>query len=224
MAGDPRTEDEAERGRERERMVLDQLVARGIRDPRVLRAMRSVPRHEFVSPAWAERAYDDVALPTDEGQTISQPYMVGLMTEALCLAPGARVLEVGTGTGYQTAVLATMGALVFTIERIPALAHAAKARLEALGLAARVRFGEGDGSLGWPEGGEFDGIIVTAGAPEVPAALEAALASGGRLVVPVGDRRLQYLLRVTRTENGSERERLVSCAFVPLVGEGGWSE
>jgi protein-L-isoaspartate(D-aspartate) O-methyltransferase len=223
MAGDRRP-DEAQLEVDRERMIRDQLVARGIRSEAVLGAMRRVPRHLFVDPDWRDRAYDDVALPTSDGQTISQPYMVALMTEALALDPAARVLEVGTGTGYQAAVLAAMGAEVFTIERIGALAHAARERLEAIGFAEGIHFAEGDGSMGWPGGGRFDGIVVTAGAPEVPPALVDALEPGGHLVLPVGDRRLQYLLRLTRTDRGTETERLVSCAFVPLVGREGWTD
>jgi protein-L-isoaspartate(D-aspartate) O-methyltransferase len=224
MRGDRPSFREGELERARERMITEQLVARGVRSPAVLAAVRRVPRHAFVDAAWIERAYDDVALPIEEGQTISQPYLVGLMTEALELVPGERVLEVGTGTGYQTAVLAAMGVEVFTIERIARLAAGARARLETVGLADRVHLAVGDGSRGWPDGGAFDAILVTAGAPDVPRALVTALASRGRLVVPVGDRRLQRLLRVRRTDDGTRTERLVSCAFVPLVGGEGWED
>lgn len=206
----------------RARMVRTQLVARGIHDAAVLDAMGRVPRERFVDPALAIHAYDDVALPSAGGQTISQPYMVGLMTEALKLEPGDRVLEVGTGTGYQAAVLATMGASVWTIERLPELSRAAKARLETLGLASRVHFVTADGSLAWPGGDEFDAIVVTAAAPRVPPSLLRALRPGGRLVIPLGDRRHQHLVRVTATAHETITERLVECTFVPLIGLEGW--
>jgi protein-L-isoaspartate(D-aspartate) O-methyltransferase len=209
-------------------MVQTQLVRRGITDPRVLEAIRSVPRDRFVPPAWSVSAHEDRALPIDFGQTISQPYMVGAMTQALAVTPGALVLEVGTGSGYQTAILAWLGACVLTIERIAALSERAEKILIALGLAEGVRFYTGDGSRGVPDPPErgFDGIVVTAAAPRVPRSLLAELAPRGRLVVPVGETTdRQMLLLVERNEAGRTREtRICECSFVPLVGEEGWPE
>jgi protein-L-isoaspartate(D-aspartate) O-methyltransferase len=210
----------------RTRMVDRQLRARGIADPRVLEVMGRVPREAFVSGPDRSRpdeAYRDSALPAGRGQTLSQPYMVARMTEALQLAEGDRVLEIGTGTGYQAAVLAHLAADVWSVERDPVLAEEARKRLEGLGLLDRVHLLVGDGSLGWPEGAPFDGILVTAGAPEIPEALKAQLADGGRIVIPVGPRDSQVLLRITRRGEGFESESLLECRFVPLVGEEGWS-
>lgn len=206
-------------------MVREQLEARGISDPRVLDAMRAVPRESFLAGSAArdpEEAYRDSALPVGRGQTLSQPFMVARMTEALDPAPGDRVLEIGTGTGYQTAVLARLCDDVWSVERDPLLAAEARDRLRALGLD-RVRLRIGDGSLGWAEGAPFDGILVTAAAPELPRALVDQLADGGRLVIPVGPRTGQVLVRVTRSGEVLERESLLECRFVPLVGEEGWT-
>lgn len=213
-------EDDAERAA-RQRMVAEQIVGRGITDPRVLRAMAKVPRHRFVEPALAGRAYGDYPLPIGEQQTISQPYMVALMTEALALAGQERVLEVGTGSGYQAAMLAELCAQVYTMERIPVLAERARTILQELGYS-NIAFRVGDGSLGWEEEAPFDGIVVTAAAPNIPRALIDQLADGGRLVVPVGDQFSQTLKKVIKTERGVRTEDSVGCVFVKLVGEQAW--
>lgn len=208
----------------RKKMVDSQIRARGLRDERVLAAMEKIPRHLFVEPALVDQAYNDTPLPIGEGQTISQPYMVALMTEALALTGKEKVLEIGTGSGYQTAILAELAEQVFSIERIAPLAAAARKILDQLGyynVAIRV----GDGSLGWREEAPFDAIIVTAGAPRIPRPLVEQLAIGGRLVVPVGGRFTQELYRVTRLSadpNDVETEALGGCRFVDLVGEHGW--
>ncbi len=208
--------------RERMAMVESQLAARGIVDTRVLEAMAWVPREDFLPEDRQSWAYRDRAVPLGHGQTVSQPYMVAAMTEALRLGPEDRVLEVGTGSGYQAAVLSAIAAEVFTIERLPDLQSAAEECLAALGIS-NVRFRVGDGSLGWPEEIPFDAIIVTAGAPSVPPALKSQVnENGGRLVIPVGPRRQQSLIRYTRTGNEYVTERLLNCAFVPLVGSEGW--
>jgi protein-L-isoaspartate(D-aspartate) O-methyltransferase len=211
--------------RERDEMVVRQLEARGIRDTRVLDAMRQVPRHRFVDGALAEHAHDDSPLPIGEHQTISQPFMVALMSEALELHGEApRVLEIGTGSGYQAAVLAAMGARVLTIERIPALAARARTVLADLGLDARVRVIEGDGTLGWPDEAPYDRIVVTAGAPRIPRPLVAQLALGGCLVLPMGEEDVQTLVRLRRGAQGLTEEYLGDCRFVKLRGAYGWSE
>jgi protein-L-isoaspartate(D-aspartate) O-methyltransferase len=208
--------------RERTAMVEQQLRRRGIIDERVLAAMSSVPRERFVTDPARRRAYEDVALPIDEGQSISQPYMVARMTELLAVRPGDRILEIGTGSGYQAAILATLETQVVTIERHAGLAAAARARLVALGFAAAVDVRVGDGSVGVP-GDLFDGIVVTAGAPEIPRSLPVQLVDGGRLVIPVGPRELQQLVVVTRRGDTWEDHVAGECVFVPLVGEGGWA-
>ena len=202
-------------------MVDRQLRGRGIRDERVLAAMSSIPRERFVSARQRRRAYDDVALPIDEGQSISQPYMVARMTELLAVQPGDRVLEIGTGSGYQAAILAWLGASVVTIERHAGLTAAAHARLTDLGLAEAVDVRVGDGSLGVP-GERFDGIVVTAGAPDAPPSLPDQLSDGGRLVVPVGRRDLQRLVVLTRHGATWDERQAGECVFVPLVGLDGW--
>lgn len=206
-------------------MVADQLAERGIRDPRVLAAFRRVPREHFVDPGLEALAYRDQPLPIGCGQTISQPYVVALMTELLALGPGDRVLEIGTGSGYATAILASIAAEVWSVERFLPLAEAARARLAELGLE-RVHIRVGDGTLGWPEHGPFDAIVVYAGGPRVPPALRAQLAPGGRMVIPVGpDEDEQALLRVTRLAGGDVRvEDFGGVRFVPLVGREGWPE
>jgi protein-L-isoaspartate(D-aspartate) O-methyltransferase len=208
----------------RERMVEFQLVGRGIRDPAVLAAMRTVPRERFVDDALAHRAYEDGPLPIGEGQTISQPYIVAVMTEALRLHAGDRVLEIGTGSGYAAAVLAVIAAEVYTIERIEGLATLSRRRLRELGYA-NVHVRHGDGSLGWPEHAPYHAIVVTAGGPDVPPSLQRQLAVGGRLVMPVGPTsRSQQLVRVVRTDQETyEREALEDVCFVPLIGAEGWS-
>jgi protein-L-isoaspartate(D-aspartate) O-methyltransferase len=206
-------------------MVERQLVARGIRDPRVLAAMRAVPRERFVLAGDVECAYDDGPLPIGGGQTISQPYVVAYMLEAVAPEPTDRALEIGTGSGYSAAVLASIVAEVSTVERLPALAESAARRLARLDFA-NVRVRCGDGTLGWPEHAPYDVIVVTAGGPGIPPALLAQLAPGGRLVMPVGDDpRAQQLVRVRRRADGTQiHEWLEPVAFVPLIGEQGWLE
>lgn len=208
---------------QRQAMVAQQIEARGVTDARVLAAMRAVPRERFVGPGWEGNAYHDSPLPIEGEQTISQPYIVALMAEALQLNGGERVLEIGTGSGYAAAVLARLAAEVHSVECIPILAEQAAKRLAAQG-CANVAVHRGDGSLGWPEAAPYDAIVVTAAGPEVPAVLKAQLKIGGRLVMPVGERYgLQELLRLTRMgEHGEQRELLLPVRFVPLTGEQGW--
>lgn len=206
----------------RKRMVESQLLSRGIRDQRVIDAMMKVPRHLFVEEAMSLQAYSDSPLPIGEKQTISQPYMVALMTELLELKGGERVLEIGTGSGYQAAILATMVSRVYTIERFRTLAMQARRVLDSLRLL-NVNIRIGDGSEGWVEEAPFDAIIVTAGAPVVPDQLLDQLAVGGRLVIPVGSQFEQVLKRMTRTADGFQSEQSVGCRFVKLVGKAGWS-
>ncbi len=203
----------------RARMVARHLAARGVRDARVLRAFGEVPRHAFVRPELAASAYDDRALPLDHGQTISQPYVVALMLEALGLEPADRALEVGTGSGYAAALLARLCAEVYTIERLAALADDARERLARLGFA-NVHVRSGDGTLGWPEAAPFDAILVSAGGPRVPPPLLAQLRDGGRLVMPVGgEHGEQELVRIVRTDaERFDRQELGAVLFVPLVG------
>ena len=202
--------------RERLRMVSSQIESRGVRDPGVLRAMRAVPRHRFVPASQRASAYDDRPLPIGHQQTISQPYIVALMSELADVEPGDTVLEVGTGAGYQAAVLAEMGAKVFSIEIVEPLAKQAKATLTELGYDVTVR--HGDGYAGWPEHAPFDAVLVTAAPPHIPAPLKEQLKIGGRLVIPVGTR-LQSLLRVTRTKEGFREEEVLPVRFVPMTGE-----
>ena len=209
--------------RKRSLMVQSQMVHRspGVRDRAVLEAMRQVPRHLFVPWALKRAAHADRPLPIGHGQTISQPYIVALMTEALEMKPGAKVLEIGTGSGYQAAVLSEQTPSVFTMEIIGALGNNARERLQKLGYST-VKVRVGDGYFGWPEEAPFDGIIVTAGAPYVPQALKEQLADGGRLVIPVGGEELQ-LLEVVMNEGGKFHTRhSTACRFVKLVGEQGW--
>ena len=208
---------------ERNRMVDEQIVYRGVKDPRVLAALRRVPRHEFMPEALRGQAYGDHALPIGEGQTISQPYIVAFMTELLELTGKERVLEIGTGSGYQAAILAELCEKVFTVERVKNLADKARATLDRLGYR-RVAMKVFDGTYGWKEAGPFDAIIVTAAAPEVPQALVDQLKEGGRLIVPVGERYSQVLVRLVRTADGVRRETHIPCVFVPLIGAHGWKE
>ena len=209
----------------RERMVAEQLAARGIHDARVLAAMRLLPRERFVPPEVRPRAYADAPLPIGEGQTISQPYMVALMSQALELpAAGGCVLEVGTGSGYQAAVLATMGAEVISLERIPTLAARARATLAELGLGDRVVIEVADGTLGWSARAPYDGILVTAAGPAIPRPLLAQLAPGAALVLPMGEEELQMLVRLRQRPEGLVEEYLGGCRFVRLVGRHGWNE
>ena len=202
-------------------MIRTQLRARGVRDERVLRAMAAVPRDTFVPPHLRHRAYADEALPIEHGQTISQPLMVGLMTELLDPDAGDLVLDIGTGSGYQAAVLAEMGCHVLGIERVPELAAAARERLAGLGYDA-VEIRVGDGTLGAPEEAPWSRILVAAAAPDVPGALTDQLADGGRLVIPVGGRWEQDLLLVERDGPRLRTTNHGGCVFVPLVGEGGY--
>lgn len=206
----------------RERMVREQLVARDIADPRVLEAMRRVPRHAFVPQQLRARAYEDGPLPIGSDQTISQPYIVALMTQMLALKPDDVVLEVGTGSGYQTAVLCELACFVYSLERYPALGERASAVLTDLGYH-NVEVYIGDGSQGLPDQAPFDAIIVTAAAPAIPGPLRSQLADGGRMVIPVGDRFQQMLQRVRRNEEAWRVEALLPVMFVPLYGRHGFA-
>jgi protein-L-isoaspartate(D-aspartate) O-methyltransferase len=206
-------------------MVRLQIAARGVADRRVLDAMGRVPRERFVRESHTRFAYEDTPLPIEEGQTISQPYIVALMAEALELAPGDRVLEIGAGSGYAAAVLGQLAREVWAVERHAPLAQGARERMESLGYD-NVHIVEGDGTLGWPEHAPYDAVVVAAGGPDIPPALLEQLAPGGRLVIPVGsDPRLQELIRVRKREGGEiARENLGAVSFVPLVGAQGWTE
>jgi protein-L-isoaspartate(D-aspartate) O-methyltransferase len=205
----------------RERMVTEQLVARGIRDPRVLSAMGKVPRHLFVEEALVGRAYGDYPLPIGEKQTISQPYMVALMTEALNAGPKDRILEIGTGSGYQTAILAELCSKVYSIERIKILAERAEKILKNLGYT-NFLIKVADGTNGWKEEAPFDGILVTAGGPSVPKVLMEQLTDGGRLIIPIGDEFSQSLTKVVREGDTYHHSSLTGCVFVKLIGNHGW--
>lgn len=206
---------------QRETMVRQQLAARGIHDERVLAAMRAVPRHAFVPRREIPYAYEDRPLRIGKGQTISQPYMVALMTQLLELQGHEKVLEIGTGSGYQAAILGGMAAEVHTIERHVELAEGAELILASMGIK-NVHVHIGDGSLGWPDAAYYDAIVATASAPKAPQAVLEQLATGGRLVLPVGDARRQLLQRWLRTADGLEFEDMIPVAFVPLIGEQGW--
>lgn len=200
-------------------MVEDQIAGRGITDPRVLQAMRDVPRHRFVPSEYAQLSYDDRPLPIGYGQTISQPYMVGYMTELLHLAPQHRVLEIGTGSGYQAAILSRLAGEVYSIELLPELAQSAGARLAELGYS-NIRVRAGDGYQGWPEAAPFDAIIVTAAPPEVPEELVRELKRGGRMVVPVGETsETQELLLIEKSRTSDEitTRTTIGVRFVPMV-------
>lgn len=208
---------------EREKMVKEQLVGRGIRNQKILAAMKKIPRHLFVPDKWQALAYADRPLPIEMQQTISQPYIVALMTESLELAPTDKVLEIGTGSGYQTAVLAEICNSVYTVELLPALMESAIELLKRLryrNIVAKID----DGTLGLPEHQPYDAIIVTAGAPRLPQPLLAQLAEGGRLVIPVGDSLSQSLKKIVRRPDGFWEEQLLKCQFVPLRGEHGWQQ
>lgn len=203
--------------------MVRRLEAQGITDRKVLEVMRRIPRHLFIPNALWDHAYADHPVPIDRGQTISQPYIVALMTQALQLEKSDRVLEIGTGSGYQTAILAELAKHVYTIERFPELSEKAKKLLTEAGYT-NISFLVGDGTLGWPEEAPFDKIIVTAAAPEVPKALVEQLSERGRLVIPVGGRQVQTLLALTKEGGKLRREELCACSFLPLVGKEGWPD
>jgi protein-L-isoaspartate(D-aspartate) O-methyltransferase len=207
---------------QRREMLDRQLRSRGITDEQVLAALNRVPREWFVPPELRDRAYADSALPIGADQTISQPYIVALSTQALRITPGLRVLEIGTGSGYQAAVLAELGAEVFTVERIATLSLRARGILDARGYE-KIHFRIDDGSLGWPEEAPFDRILVTAMAPELPKSLFAQLRDGGRMVIPIGGTEQQVLQLITKVAGQPVVEDLCKCMFVRLVGEEGWS-
>ena len=208
--------------RKRNAMVEEQLKGRRIRDERLLSVMREIPRHRFLPPTLASRAYEDGPLPIGEGQTISQPYIVAEMTQALWLSGTEKVLEIGTGSGYQTAILCCLSREVVTVERLESLSLAAQTTLAALGMD-NVRFRVGDGTLGAPEDAPFDRVIVTAAAPDVPEPLFAQLREGGIMVIPIGGRWEQELVSVRKDEGAARKEYFGGCRFVPLLGERGFS-
>ena len=212
---------EFSRADERARMVERQIAARGIQNPRILAVMRQIPRHFFVPPPYDQSAYEDNPLPIGNGQTISQPYIVAVMTELLDPKPEDTILEIGAGCGYQAAILAALAKKVVTIERIPSVAELARVNLAALGIGnASVIIG--DGTTGYPAAGPFDGIIITAGTPQVPKPLLAQLAEGGRLVAPAGSRDLQELVRIVKKDGQFTETYHGGVRFVPLIGEYGW--
>jgi protein-L-isoaspartate(D-aspartate) O-methyltransferase len=204
-------------------MVQEQIVARGIDDARVIAALRKIPRHLFVDPGIVNRAYNDSALPIGQKQTLSQPYMAARMTAALRLKGTEKALEIGTGSGYQTALLAELCFNVFSVEKLRVLSHNARKLLDQLGYQ-NIALHVGDGTIGWSEHAPYDAILVAAAAPSPPKPLIEQLAPGGRLVIPVGDEQAQTLLRMTRTPGGVKKEQLGECKFVKLVGKYGWPE
>jgi protein-L-isoaspartate(D-aspartate) O-methyltransferase len=207
----------------REKMVKNQIISRGITDPGVLEAMGKIQRHLFVEEALIGEAYNDHPLPVGYKQTISQPYIVALMTEALEMTGKEKTLEIGTGSGYQTAILAELSKTVYTIERIERLLEKSKMLLESLGYT-NIFFKAFDGTLGWDEFAPYDAIIVTAGAPKIPQPLMDQMAEGGKLVIPIGNRYGQDLIKVTRTKNAFKEKNLGGCRFVDLIGAHGWEE
>lgn len=203
-------------------MVDVQLHRRGIQDRAVLKAMANVPRHRFVPDANPQEAYSDHPLATAQGQTISQPYMVGMMTEQLGVEPGLRILEIGAGSGYQAAVFAYMGAQVVTIERSTLLASRARKVLQELGWTNQVEIIEADGTLGWPPAAPYDRVIVTAGAPHLPKAYRDQLADPGRIVIPIGPLKQQNIVVYDQQGDSWSQKQLIACKFVPLIGQDGW--
>ena len=211
------------RADERSLMVERDIRARGISNPRVLKTMREIPRHFFIPHPYDTSAYDDNPLPIGNGQTLSQPYIVALMTELLNPQPDDDILEIGSGSGYQTAILAALSHQVISIERIPAVAHLARKNLARLGIQ-NVRIVEGDGTLGYPAEAPYEAILITAATPEIPQPLIDQLTSGGRLVSPVGGRDVQELILIKRLETGLVRSSHGAVRFVPLIGEHGWGD
>jgi protein-L-isoaspartate(D-aspartate) O-methyltransferase len=207
----------------RDRMVQEQILARGVTEARVIAAIRKIPRHVFVDPGIVNRAYDDCALPIGEKQTLSQPYMAARMSEALSLTGSEKVLEIGTGSGFQTALLAELCFNVFSVEKLRALSRRARALLDQLDYH-NIALHVGDGTIGWSEHAPYHAIIVTAGAPQAPRPLLDQLAVGGRLVIPIGDEQSQTLTRLTRTRASFKKEQLGECKFVKLLGKYGWRE
>lgn len=207
----------------RDLMVETQLISRGIRDSRVLDAMRRVPRHLFIDESLWYKAYDDMALPVGEGQTISQPYMVAIMTELLELKGDEKVLEIGTGSGYQAAILAELSGDVYTVERVRSLSERAREILTRLGYS-NIHFRTGDGTLGWPEAAPFDRILITAGSPRIPEPHIEQLSDRGIIVAPVGDRFSQTLIKAVKQERRMMEQYHTPCVFVPLIGKYGWRE
>ncbi|PIU42362.1 MAG: protein-L-isoaspartate O-methyltransferase [Candidatus Omnitrophica bacterium CG07_land_8_20_14_0_80_42_15] len=207
----------------RERMVVEQLIPRGIHSERVLSAFKKVPRHAFIPELESDNTYGDFPLPIGEGQTISQPYMVALMSELLELKKDEKVLEIGTGSGYQAAILAELAGKVYSVERFENLAKSAERILEKLGYQ-NIKIKIGDGTLGWDEYAPYDGIIVTAGAPEIPKSLLEQLAEGGRLIIPVGGHYSQMLTLVRNVKGKFKTLDICGCIFVPLVGKEAWSK
>lgn len=205
----------------RDLMVETQLITRGIKDRRMLDAMRRVPRHLFVDESIQYKAYDDMALPIGEGQTISQPYMVAIMTELLELKGNEKILEIGTGSGYQAVILAELSKEVYTIERVAVLVKRAEERFNFLGYG-NIHVKVGDGTLGWPEESPFDRVIITAGTPKIPDPLIEQLSEGGIIIAPVGDRFSQQLIKVKKSKGRLSEEYHTPCIFVPLIGEYGW--
>ena len=207
----------------RRKVLVDELASRGIRDERVLRAFDTVPRHIFIDTALSHRAYEDTALPIEMGQTISQPFTVAKQTELMEVEPGDKILEIGTGSGYQAAILCEMGARVFSVERHHMLYDRSREILNKLGYRPTLKCG--DGTLGWSAYAPYMGIVVTAGAPVIPESLKAQLDVGGRLVVPVGDEEKQVMYRITRlVDDDFEEEKFSIFKFVPLIGRQGWSK
>jgi protein-L-isoaspartate(D-aspartate) O-methyltransferase len=205
----------------REFMVHTQLIPRGIKDERVLSAMKKVPRHLFVDESMQYKAYDDIALSIGEGQTISQPYMVAVMTELLDLKGNEKVLEIGTGSGYQASILAELAREVFTVERIAVLAALAEERFSSLGYG-NIHIKTGDGTIGWPEEAPFNRIIITAGTPVIPEPLAGQLSEEGIIIAPVGDRFSQQLIKIKKSEGRLLEEYHTPCVFVPLIGKYAW--
>ncbi len=205
----------------RQQMVDEQLIPRGISDRAVLSVFRKVPRHEFVGPEYMDSAYDDHPLPIGNGQTISQPYMVALMTEQLNLKGGEKILEIGAGSGYQAAILAEIASRVHTVERIETLAKKCDTVLKTLGYK-NIKVVVGDGTLGYEEAAPYDGIIVTCGSPGIPSSYIEQLKTGGILVMPIGSQFSQVLTVVKKTKEGVQTKEVCGCVFVPLIGKDGW--